>query len=113
VRLVIVCQERAVLEDVGIQFTVVGGIVWQQRAAKAHQLDIQAIFLFCDLFGDFRHILLRAVNHADFNVFGIAATLIATRQQQARENQSTQSKFHQTVPFDKRFDDYIDNEAAG
>ena len=50
-------------------------------------------------------ILLRAVDYADFNVFGIAATLIASCQQQTRENQSTQSKFHKTYPFDERFSD--------
>ena len=34
----------------------------------------------------FRHILFRAVNHADFNVFRIAALLVAARQQQARQH---------------------------
>ena len=111
-RLVIFCKERTMLEDVSIQFSLVGGIVGQQRTAKPDQLHIQTVFLFCHFFGDFSHILLRAVDYADFNVFGIAATLIATCQQQTRENQSTQSKFHKTYPFDERFSDYIGNEAV-
>ena len=101
------------LEDIGIKIALTGGIIGQQRAAEPHQFHIQTVFLFRHFFSDFRHVLLRAVNHADFYVFGIAAALIATCQQQARENQSTQSKFHETYPFDKRFSDYIDNGTAG
>jgi len=100
------------LEDVGIQLPLVGGIVRQQRAAEAHQLHVQAIFLFRHLFGDFRHVLFGAVDDADFNVFGIAATLIAPCQQQASQYQSTQSTFHKTVPFAECCSDYIDNEAV-
>ena len=111
-RLVILSEERAMLEDVGIQFPLVGGIVGQQRAAEADQLHVQAIFLFCHLFGDFRHVLFSAVDDAHFNVFGIAATLIAPCQQQASKYQSTQSTFHKTVPFAKCCSDYIDNEAV-
>ncbi|GAB7404110.1 hypothetical protein OUHCRE4_32810 [Enterobacter hormaechei subsp. steigerwaltii] len=101
------------LEDVGVQFALVGGIVGQQRAAKAHQLNIQTVFLLCHLFGDFRHVLLSAINHADFNVSGIIAALVTAREQQASQEKRTQSKFHETVPFDRRFEDYIDNETAG
>ncbi len=101
------------LEDVGIQLPVTGGIVRQQRAAKAHQLDIKTEFLFRHFFGDFRHVLLGTVNHADFNVFSIAAVLITARQQQASEKKRTQSKFHPSYPFDNCFPDYIGNAAAG
>ena len=111
-RLIILFKERAMLENVGIQFPLVGGVVGQQRTAEAHQLHIQAIFLLSHFFGDFRHVLFSAIDDADFNVFGIAATLIASCQQQTCENQSTQSTFHKTVPFDKWCSDYIDNEAV-
>jgi hypothetical protein len=111
-RLVIFCKERAMLEDVGIQFPLVGGIVGQQRSAEADQLHVQAIFLFCHLFGDFRHVLFSAVDDADLNVFGIIAVLVTAREQQASQEKRTQSKFHETDPFDKRLEDYIDNATA-
>ena len=74
------------LEDVGVQIAGVGGLIGQQRAAKTHQLNVEAIFLFGHFLRYFRHILFRAVNHADFNVFRIAALLVAARQQQARQH---------------------------
>ena len=60
------------LEDVGIQFPLVGGIVRQQRAAEAHQLHVQAIFLFRHLFGDFRHVLFSNLCVEKLFVFFVA-----------------------------------------
>ena len=86
VRFVILLQERPVLEDVSIQIAGVRRFVRQKRTAEAHQLDIQAIFLFGDLFSHFRDILFRAVDDADFNVFRIATLLVAACQQQTRQH---------------------------
>ena len=69
------------LEDVGIQLTMISGIVGQQRTAKPHQFHLQAIFFFSDFLRDFRHILLCAVNHAHFNMLCIIVLLIASCQQ--------------------------------
>ena len=83
---IILFEERAMLKDVGVQIASVSGLIRQQRAAKAHQLDVEAIFLFGHFLRHFRHILFRAVNDADFNVLRIAALLVAARQQQARQH---------------------------
>jgi hypothetical protein len=45
-------------------------------------------------------------------VFGIIAVLVTAREQQASQEKRTQSKFHETDPFDKRLEDYIDNATA-
>ena len=99
------------LEDVSIQFSPLVASLGSSEPLNPTSSTSRPYFSL-PLFGDFSHILLRAVDYADFNVFGIAATLIASCQQQTRENQSTQSKFHKTYPFDERFSDYIDNEAV-
>jgi hypothetical protein len=38
--------------------------------------------------------------------------LVTAREQQASQEKRTQSKFHETVPFVRRFEDYIDNATA-
>ncbi|MNT64093.1 hypothetical protein D3C72_2019640 [compost metagenome] len=65
---ILLFQEGAVLEYVGIQFAFVGGIIGQQRTAKANQLHVQAIFLFGHPFGDFCYVLLGAVNDANLDM---------------------------------------------
>ena len=69
------------LEDVGIQLTMISGIVGQQRTAKTHQLHLKAIFFFSDFLRDLRHILLGTVNHTHFDMLCITALLIASCQQ--------------------------------
>lgn len=49
-RFVVFGKERTVLEDVCIQLAVIGRVVWQQRAAKTDQFDVETEFLFGDFF---------------------------------------------------------------
>lgn len=69
------------LEDVGIQLTMISGIVGQQRTAKTHQFNIEAVLLFGHFLRDLRHILLGTVNHTHFDMLCITALLIASCQQ--------------------------------
>lgn len=82
---VLLFEERAVLEHVGVQFALVGGVVRQQRTAEADQLDVQPVFLFRHLPGDFRHVLFRAVDDADLDMVPIGFLLAALKRQNGGE----------------------------
>ena len=81
---------------------------------EAHQLHIQGhISLFATFLATLRYVLFSAVDDAHFNVFGIAATLIAPCQQQAVKYQSAiDVSPRDQFLFAKCCSDYIDNEAV-
>lgn len=82
---VLLFEERAVLEHIGVQFAFVGGVVRQQRAAETDQFDVQPVFLFRHLPGDFCHVLFRAVDDADFDMVLVGFLIAALKRQDGGE----------------------------
>ena len=70
------------LEGVNVDIAFAQRFVRQNVVVEGHQFNIKAVFFFCYFLRDFRNLLLRTDDNADFNMVRIFFVLTATHQSQ-------------------------------